>query len=209
MCAENGLFLLVIGNLVHCHICKGTLTKKGQTAFARNQFTALPKQRGVFGVNTSCSTLRKLHFNFLSNLMGYDRGVSFPFDVEPNGIPFGSKSKGKLSPRSYPIQFEWKYSFLSALGPYWNLRGVRNIGWRLIFCKEKAGKKKFWKGWKLWLKNNFIIHVLFTDPVFIMVGFKIWANWLKYFIFFIVCPGIIFVFFSYKELQYFFCRENL
>ena len=47
--------------------------------------------------------------------MGYDRGDSFPFDFEPNGIPFGSKSKGKLSPRSYPIQFErkWKYSFLS------------------------------------------------------------------------------------------------
>ena len=173
--------------------------------------------------------------------MGYDHGDRFPSDFDPNGTPFGSKSKGKLSPRSYPIQFEWKCSFLSAglsrgpisqlaflrkgtpasrndggpvegtlwttLGPYWDLRGVRNIGWRLIFCKEKAGKKKFWKGWKLWLKNNFIIHVLFTDPVFIMVGFKIWANWLKYFIFFIVCPGIIFVFFSYKELQYFFVEK--
>ena len=47
--------------------------------------------------------------------MGYDRGASFPFDFEPNGIPFGSKSKGKLSPRSYPIRFErkWKCSFLS------------------------------------------------------------------------------------------------
>ena len=47
--------------------------------------------------------------------MGYDRGDSFPFDFEPNEFPFGSKSKGKLSPRSYPIQCErkWKYSFLS------------------------------------------------------------------------------------------------
>ena len=47
--------------------------------------------------------------------MGYDRGDSFPFDFESNGIPFGSKSIGKLSPRSYPIQFErkWKYSFIS------------------------------------------------------------------------------------------------
>ena len=26
--------------------------------------------------------------------MGYDRGDSFPFDFEPNRIPFGSKSKG-------------------------------------------------------------------------------------------------------------------
>ena len=48
--------------------------------------------------------------------MGYDRGDSFPFDFEPNGFPFGSKLKGKLSPRSDPIQFErkWNTSFLSA-----------------------------------------------------------------------------------------------
>ena len=51
--------------------------------------------------------------------MGYDRGDSLPFDFEPNGIQFGSKSKGKLSPRSYPFQWErkWKYSFLSADAP--------------------------------------------------------------------------------------------
>ena len=48
--------------------------------------------------------------------MGYDSGDSSPFDFELNGIPFGSKSKGKLSPRSYPIQCErkWKHSFLGA-----------------------------------------------------------------------------------------------
>ena len=48
--------------------------------------------------------------------MGYDRRDSFPFNYEPNGILFGAKSKGRLSPQSYPIQFEskWKYSFLSA-----------------------------------------------------------------------------------------------
>ena len=42
--------------------------------------------------------------------MGYDRGDSFSFDFEPNGIQFSSKSKGKRSPRSYPIQCErnWK-----------------------------------------------------------------------------------------------------
>ena len=40
---------------------------------------------------------------------------TFPFDLKPNGNLFGSKSKEKLSPRSYSIQFErkWKYSFLS------------------------------------------------------------------------------------------------
>ena len=47
--------------------------------------------------------------------MGYDSDDSFPIDFEPNGIPFSSKPKGKLSPRSNPIQCErrWKHSFLS------------------------------------------------------------------------------------------------
>ena len=40
--------------------------------------------------------------------MEYNRGDSFPFDFEPNGIPVGSKLKGKLSPRSYPIHCERK-----------------------------------------------------------------------------------------------------
>jgi len=36
-------------------------------------------------------------------------------DFELNGIPFGSKSIGKLSPRSYSIRFDrkWKFSFVS------------------------------------------------------------------------------------------------
>ena len=42
--------------------------------------------------------------------MESDCDNSFPFDFEPNVISFGSKSKGKLSPRSYAIQL---YSFLS------------------------------------------------------------------------------------------------
>ena len=47
--------------------------------------------------------------------MGYDRDDSFSFDFESNGIPFGSKSKEKLSPRPFPIEFErkWNTSFLS------------------------------------------------------------------------------------------------
>ena len=47
--------------------------------------------------------------------MEYDRGDSVPFYFEPNGIPFGSKSKGKLSPPPYLIQFErnWKHGFVS------------------------------------------------------------------------------------------------
>ena len=58
--------------------------------------------------------------------MGYDRGDRFPFDFEPNEIPFGSKSKGNLSPRSYPIHCErnWKYSFLSVLPDKVMLLGI-------------------------------------------------------------------------------------
>ena len=65
-------------------------------------------------------TLRKLYFHFFSHWMGYDWDDSFPFNFEPNGIPFGSKLKGKLSPRSYPIQCErnWITSFLSALNTF-------------------------------------------------------------------------------------------
>ena len=47
--------------------------------------------------------------------MRYDRGDSFTFDFESYGNPFGSKSKGILSPRSYPIQYERKYCFLISL----------------------------------------------------------------------------------------------
>ena len=61
------------------------------------------------------ATLRKPYLHFLSYWMGYDRGDCFSFDFEPNGNPFGSKSKGNLSSLSYPIQLErnWKYGFLS------------------------------------------------------------------------------------------------
>ena len=55
------------------------------------------------------ATLRKLVFYFLSHLMGYDRGDSFPFDFKPNRIQFGIKSIGKLSPRSYSVQYERKW----------------------------------------------------------------------------------------------------
>ena len=51
----------------------------------------------------------------VQNMMEYDRDDSFTFNFEQNGISFGSKSIGKLSSRSYSIQFErkWKSNFLS------------------------------------------------------------------------------------------------
>ena len=64
--------------------------------------------------------------------MGYDRGDSFPFVFEPNRISFGSKSKGKLSPRSYPIQCEreWKHCFLSVVEALTHLKNGLKL-WEL------------------------------------------------------------------------------
>ena len=55
-------------------------------------------------------TPRKLYFYFLSHWMGYDCGDSFLFDFEPNGIPSGSKSKGKLS-----IDIHGSYTFIQVV----------------------------------------------------------------------------------------------
>ena len=79
--------------------------------------------------------LRKLCFHFLSQWIGYDRGDSFPFDFEPNGNPFGSKSNGKLSSRSNTIQFERKSitSFLSVAQEKWCM-------YNCIFCMHSRGK---------------------------------------------------------------------
>ena len=48
--------------------------------------------------NVSHTYTEKTIFAIPFNLNGCDRGDSFPFDFESNGSPFGSKSKGKLSP---------------------------------------------------------------------------------------------------------------
>ena len=53
-------------------------------------------------------TLRNLYFHFLSHLMGYDCGDSFTFDFWTNWISIWLKIERKLSPQSYPIQFERK-----------------------------------------------------------------------------------------------------
>ena len=48
--------------------------------------------------------------------MEHDRGDSFPFDFKAVRIPFGSESRDKLSPHTYPIQFERKFIFLIVSG---------------------------------------------------------------------------------------------
>ena len=81
--------------------------------------------------------------------MGYGRGDSFPFDFEPNGVPFGSKLKEKLSSRSYPIQCEkkWKFSFLrviSSQGPFGASEAIHfsvALG-KYSLCQISLGLKK-------------------------------------------------------------------
>ena len=89
----------------------------------------------------------------------YDRGDSFPFDFEPNGIPFGSKSKGKLSPRSYLIQCErkWKYIFSSAAAenpPYSVARAGLNYC-RILYACSKSEAFMLWQ-WMCEVFSHFI-----------------------------------------------------
>ena len=51
--------------------------------------------------------LGKLVFHFFSNWIGHDRGDSFPFDFEPNGIPFGSENRMKNCHHDH-VQFNMK-----------------------------------------------------------------------------------------------------
>ena len=71
-----------------------------------------------FSVNKILGHTEKTIFLFPFTLNGIWSWWQFSFRFsEPKGIPFGSKSEEKLSPRSYPIQCErkWEYSFLSAV----------------------------------------------------------------------------------------------
>ena len=70
--------------------------------------TEIVHQRSPNVIQRRKRALRKQYYHFLSHWMGYDRDV-FLSIVEPYGIPFGSKSKGKLSWQSYPIQCERKW----------------------------------------------------------------------------------------------------
>ena len=64
------------------------------------------------GPHINC-TRTKMNLYFFPNSMESDRGNSSPYEFEPNGIPFGSKSKGELSQRSYSIEFERNYKPIS------------------------------------------------------------------------------------------------
>ena len=50
------------------------------------------------------------YFYSLSNWMGYDRGDSFPFYFEQNGVPFGSKSKGNCHHDHIPFNVKGNIS---------------------------------------------------------------------------------------------------
>ena len=58
--------------------------------------------------------------------MGYDRGDSIPFDFEPNGIPFGSKSKGKGNQMEFHLVQNRKENCHHDHIPF-NVKGIGNI----------------------------------------------------------------------------------
>ena len=95
--------------------------------------------------------------------MEYGCSDSFLFDVEPNGIQFGLKSKGKPPPRSYPILCErkWKGSFLSLIQVTFS-----------ISCGEDQKKNVSWHqtqtGGEIKGKSVFELHCLHVH-CFLMV----------------------------------------
>ena len=86
--------------------------------------------------------LRKLAFHLLSNWMGYDRGDGYRFDFELNGILYGSKFKGKLSSRSYPIQFERKGSWWFGQTENFQIESParKSDGWWSNLCRRVDSK---------------------------------------------------------------------
>ena len=111
------------------------------------------------------STLRKLYFHFLSNLMGYDCGDSFPFNFEPNGNPFGSKSKEKLLPRSYPIQFDRKKKDIFTASAKFVFKNISSF--RIIFL----------------LITSLDMFPFYFEPNEIPFGSKLKGKLLRYFLF--------------------------
>ena len=151
--------------------------------------------------------LRKLVLHFLSNWLGYDRGDSFPFDLEPNGNPFGSKSKGKLSLRSYPYQFErkWNTIFLSArdLGikwaPNWGPPWSRSVP----HCRDV--QEQFQRGncAPLWCEDTSVPR---TAARLIAVVFPVWSQYTQStrFLFPLKLKGI----WSYSQFPFWYYKPN-
>jgi len=85
------------------------------------------------------------------------RKLRFP---EPNRNPFGSKSKGKLSPRSYSIQFERKCkpSFLSVEFQTLSARNIKKKLWKKVKncrCCKTAIRRIVVRDWRLsWSWGN-------------------------------------------------------
>ena len=105
---KGGLF----GRSTQCSIDKIFSWISQDDKMNKEQFIEIYKKDLVSGDfrKTTCSEKTSIVFPFK-----FFKADSFLFDFESNGIPFDSKSKGNLSPRSYPIQFQRKCntSFLS------------------------------------------------------------------------------------------------
>ena len=112
VCMEVGATLQLI-RIVLLNLWKLTSYKLNWTSV--ENMTSRVNGRGR---STTYLALRKLLFRSTSYWMEHNRSDNFTFNFEPNGIPFGSRSKGKLSPRLYIFQYErkWKYSFSVSQG---------------------------------------------------------------------------------------------
>ena len=71
----------------------------GEGCTGNNKFVVPYTEKTIFPFPFTLNGIKNQKIKTLLILIhdtvsGYDRGDSFPFDFEPNGNPFGSKSKG-------------------------------------------------------------------------------------------------------------------
>ena len=61
--------------------------------------------------------------------MGYDRGDSFPFDFEPNGIPFGSENRKENCHHDHiPFNVKGKGDIVFSVRGVWLRNGLITNG---------------------------------------------------------------------------------
>ena len=76
-----------------------------------------------------------MDFYFLSNYMEYDRGDSFTFFFEANGILFILKSEGKLSPSPKNIQEKTQLFFNTKISKSDYISKTKDRTKKIIYVK--------------------------------------------------------------------------
>ena len=85
--------------------------------------------------------------------MGYDRGNSFPFDFEPNEIPFGSKLKGNCHHDHIPFNAKRKRNIVMS-GHRVPARRIVGSGNGAVKCFEEKRRLHVYTWQQLYIYIN-------------------------------------------------------